>query len=68
MAPTIFFILSGYVFFKNFIKNPQTTIALTFLTHIDSDIGGVIIIFLHFFLYFYQLYNHEVRGLKFLIL
>ena len=28
-------------FFKDFIKNPQTTIALTFLTHIISDIDGV---------------------------
>ena len=27
--------------FKNFIKNPQTTIALTFLTHIISGIDGV---------------------------
>ena len=28
-------------FFNSFIKNPQTTIALTFLTRIISDIGGV---------------------------
>ena len=28
-------------FFNYFIKNPQTTIALTFLTHIISAIGGV---------------------------
>ena len=28
-------------FFKDFIKNPQTTIALTFLTHIISGIDGV---------------------------
>ena len=28
-------------FFNNFSKNPQTTIALTFLTHIISGIGGV---------------------------
>ena len=28
-------------FFKDFIKNPKTTIALTFLTHIISDIDGV---------------------------
>ena len=27
--------------FYDFIKNPQTTIALTFLTHIISGIGGV---------------------------
>ena len=27
--------------FKDFIKNPQTTIALTFLTHIISGIDGV---------------------------
>ena len=31
-------------FFKDFIKNPQTTIALTFLTHIISGIDGVICI------------------------
>ena len=36
-APTIFFI-----FLKNhIIKNPQTTNALTFLTHNISTIGGV---------------------------
>ena len=30
------------IFFSNyFIKNPQTTMALTFLTHIISEIGGV---------------------------
>ena len=34
MAPRIWF-------FKDFIKNPQTTIALTFLTHIISGIDGV---------------------------
>ena len=28
-------------FIKDFIKNPQTTIALTFLTHIISGIDGV---------------------------
>ena len=28
-------------FFNNFIKNPQTKIALTFLTHIISGIDGV---------------------------
>ena len=28
-------------FFKDFIKNPQTTIALTFWTHIISGIDGV---------------------------
>ena len=28
-------------FFDNIIKNPQTTIALTFLTHIISGIDGV---------------------------
>ena len=37
MAPTIFF-----DFFNYLIKNPQTTIALTFLTHNISDIGGVL--------------------------
>ena len=31
-------------FFKDFIKNPQTTIALTFLTHIISGIDGVVCI------------------------
>ena len=40
-APTIFFKFSGCVFFKDFIKNPQTTIALTFWTHIISGIDGV---------------------------
>ena len=30
------------MFFKDFIRNPQTTIALTFLTHIISGIDGVI--------------------------
>ena len=29
------------MFFKDFMKNPQTTIALIFLTHIISDIDGV---------------------------
>ena len=29
------------MFFKDFIKNPQTTIALTFMTHIISGIDGV---------------------------
>ena len=41
MAPTIFFKFSGYDFFKDFIRNPQTTIALKFLTHIISGIDGV---------------------------
>ena len=31
----------GVYFFNHFIKNPQTTIALTFLTHTISDIDGV---------------------------
>ena len=39
-APKIFFKFSGY-FLNDFIKNPQTTTALTFLTHIISAIGGV---------------------------
>ena len=30
-------------FFKDFIKNPQTTFALTYLTHIISGIDGVIL-------------------------
>ena len=37
----IFFKFSGY-FFKDFIKTQQSTIALTFLTHIISGIDGVI--------------------------
>ena len=41
MGPTISFKFSGYIFFHFFIKNPQTTIALTFLTHNISDTGGV---------------------------
>ena len=36
-----FFQIFRICFFKDFIKNPQTTIALTFLTHIISDIDGV---------------------------
>ena len=40
-APMIFFIFSGYLKKICFIKKPQTTIALTFLTHIISAIGGV---------------------------
>ena len=31
------------MFFKDFIKNPQTTIALTFMTHIISGIDGVVV-------------------------
>jgi len=31
------------MFFKDFIKNPQTTFALTCLTHIISGIDGVIL-------------------------
>jgi hypothetical protein len=41
MAPMIFFIFSGYIFLNYFIKNPQTTNAPTFLTHIISAISGV---------------------------
>ena len=37
----IFFKFSGYIFFYYFIKNPQITIALTFLTYIIPAIGGV---------------------------
>ena len=40
-APTFCFQIFRTYFFNHFIKNPQTTIALTFLTHIISDIGGV---------------------------
>ena len=36
-----FFQIFRIYFFKDFIKNPQTTIALTFLTHIISGIDGV---------------------------
>ena len=39
MAPQ-FQIFSIY-FFNHFIKNQKTTIAITFLTHIISNIGGV---------------------------
>ena len=39
MAPTIFSQIFRIIYF---IKNPQTTIALTFLTHIISTIGGVV--------------------------
>ena len=31
----------GVYFFNHFIKNPQTTSALTFLTYIISAVGGV---------------------------
>ena len=37
----IFFQIFRIHFFNHFIKNPQPTIALTFLTHIISDIGGM---------------------------
>ena len=40
-APTIFFKLPVYIFFNYFIKNPQTTIALPFLSDNISAIGGV---------------------------
>ena len=36
-----FFQIFRICFFKDFIKNPQTTIALTFLTHIIFGIDGV---------------------------
>ena len=39
----IFFKLSAYFFKDHIIKNPQTTIALPFLTHNISAIGGVYI-------------------------
>jgi hypothetical protein len=40
--PRFFFhIFSIFFFLKYLIKNPQTTIPLTFLTHNISDIGGV---------------------------
>ena len=38
MAPMIFFKFSGYIFL---IISLRTTIALTFLTHIISGLGGV---------------------------
>ena len=41
MATMIFFQIFRIYSFNYFIKNPQTTIALTFLTHIISTIGGV---------------------------
>ena len=40
-APTIFFQDFRICFFKDFLKNPQTTIALTFLAHIISGKDGV---------------------------
>ena len=39
--PQFFFKYSGYGFLIISFKNPQTTIALIFLTHIISDIDGV---------------------------
>ena len=41
MAPTFLFRIFRIFYSNYFIKNPQTTIALTFLTHIISAIGGV---------------------------
>jgi hypothetical protein len=40
-APMIFFIFSAHFFFDYLIKNPQTTIAPTLLTHNISGIGGI---------------------------
>ena len=40
-----FFQIFGIIFFKDFIKNPQTTIALTFLADIISGIDGVVCLF-----------------------
>jgi hypothetical protein len=37
-----FFQTFSIYFFNYFIKNPQTTIALPFLTHNISAIGGVV--------------------------
>jgi hypothetical protein len=45
-APTFFFQIFRILFFDYFIKNPQTTIALTFLTDIISSIGSVVHIIL----------------------
>ena len=41
MAPTIFSIFSGYNFLNDFIKNPQTRNARTFLTLNISAVGSV---------------------------
>ena len=43
-APMIFFHIFCIIVSNYLIKNPQTTIALTFLTHIISAIGGVLCI------------------------
>ena len=40
-APTIFFQTFSTYFLNHFIKNPQTTNTLPFLTHNISAIGGV---------------------------
>ena len=40
MAPTTFFHIFSVYFFNYLIKNPQTTSALTFLTHNISAIDG----------------------------
>ena len=42
-----FFQIFSIYFFKDFIKNPQTTIALTFLTHIISGILDGVFNFKH---------------------
>ena len=39
--PQFFSNFQDMFFFNHFVKNPQSTIALTFLTNIISDIGGV---------------------------
>ena len=41
-APMIFFHIFSIHFFNYFIKHPQTTNALTLLTHNISAIGGVL--------------------------
>ena len=41
MAPMIIYNFQDIFLFSHFIENPQTTIALTFLIHIISDIGRV---------------------------
>ena len=40
-APTICFSYFQHIFLYYLINNPKTTIALTFLTHNISGIGGV---------------------------
>ena len=55
-----FFQIFRICFLKDFIKNPQTTIALTFMTHIISGIDGVLSLILGIFYLLCQ--PHKISG------